>query len=168
MIVAERRARAHITDEGRICHTCGEWKPWDRIAPDKRRDDGKGSNCLDCAHWRTVKAYYGITRTEWEWLLASQNGTCTLCGEEEPKRLAIDHDHTCCRAGRACKQCIRGMLCGICNRMLGHVEAKPALAARFADYLGCRPFLVAGTVDGAADHADAAPEVVEGTERLAG
>jgi hypothetical protein len=33
------------------------------------------------------------------------------------------------------------MLCRVCNRVLGHVEAKPLLRARFADYLDNRPLL---------------------------
>lgn len=139
-ILAARRARAEVSEDGRICHSCGEWKPWTRIAQDKRRGNGRGSSCMDCSHWRTVKSLYGITREEWDWLLASQDGRCKLCVELDTVRLNIDHDHACHPAGRACKKCIRGMLCRVCNRMLGHIEAKPTLASRFSDYLECRPF----------------------------
>jgi hypothetical protein len=139
-VIAARRAASQESDEGRVCLTCGEWKPWNRFTADPRRSRGKASNCMDCGHWRTVKTLYGITHQEWGWLLAAQDGRCKLCGEPDTVRLNIDHDHLCHPAGRACKRCIRGMLCRVCNRMLGHVEAKPALAARFSDYLQCRPF----------------------------
>jgi Recombination endonuclease VII len=140
-VIAARRARSQESETGRICLTCNEWKPWKRFSNDPRKANGKASNCIDCGHWHTVKSLYGITRAEWEWLLVSQDGKCLLCGEGDTVRLNIDHDHACHPAGRACKKCIRGMLCRVCNRMLGHVEAKPALAARFADYLKRRPFL---------------------------
>lgn len=139
-IVAERAALAQVTSEGRLCFTCGEWKAWNQFPPDKRRRTPKGSNCRECGHWRTVKSLYGITKAEWEWLLASQDGACALCGEGDTIRMSVDHDHACHPTGRACKKCIRGMLCGNCNRMLGFVEKRAVLVARFADYLDRRPF----------------------------
>jgi hypothetical protein len=145
-VIAARRARSQESDAGRICLTCGEWKPWERFSIDPRRSRGKTSNCIDCSYWRTIKTLYGITHDEWDWLFASQDGKCSLCGEPDTVRLNIDHDHTCHPTGRACRKCIRGMLCRVYNRMLGHIEAKPALRARFADYLDNRPLLVGGEV----------------------
>ena len=139
-IVAEREARAQVTDEGRLCITCGEWKPWDKFPPDRHRRRGKSSNCLVCMYWRQVKSAYGITRAEWEWLFAKQDGKCALCHETDAATLHIDHDHACHPTGRGCKNCIRGLLCGNCNRLLGFVEVRSALLPRFADYLCQRPF----------------------------
>jgi hypothetical protein len=133
------------SDTGRICLICSEWKSWEKFSADPRRTRGKTSNCVDCAYWRTIKAIYGITREEWDWLHAIQNGKCALCGEPDTVRLNIDHDHVCHPTGRACRKCIRGKLCRVCNRMLGHIEAKPALRARFADYLDKRPLLTRTT-----------------------
>lgn len=143
-VIAARRARSQESDEGRICLTCATFKPWSAFPPDKRRERGKGSNCYECGKWRTVKAYLGITRAEWEWLHEAQKARCALCGEPENKnsRLSVDHDHACHADGRACKGCIRGLLCDLCNRMLGLVEQREANVARFADYLVRRPFLV--------------------------
>lgn len=140
MIIATRQAASQESDDGRICLTCGEWKPWAKFSGDPRRARGKTSNCIDCGRWRMIKALYGLTPAEWEWLRESQQDRCALCGQNGTIRLAIDHDHSCCGRKRACKKCIRGMLCAVCNRMLGHIEAKPALAARFSDYLERRPF----------------------------
>lgn len=98
-IIAARRAASQEDDDGRICLTCGEWKPWSRFSDDSRRARGKTSNCIDCAYWRTIKAIYGITREEWDWLLADQDGRCKLCAEADTVRLNIDHDHACCPAG---------------------------------------------------------------------
>ena len=142
-IVAERRARAQLTDKGRICHTCDTWKPWKCFGKDLRKDNGKASNCFECSRWRTVKANFGITKDEYLWLHARQSGCCALCRQPEGRaaRLSIDHDHSCCGKDRACKKCIRGLLCNICNRMLGFVEIKPLVAVRFDDYLTGRPFM---------------------------
>jgi len=145
-VIAARRARSQESDAGRICLTCGEWKPWERFSIDPCRSRGKTSNCIDCAYWRTIKTLYGITHDEWDWLFASRDGKCSLCGEPDTVRLNIDHGHTCHPTGRACRKYIRGMLCRVCNRMLGHIEAKPALRARFADYLDNWPLLVGGEV----------------------
>ena len=139
-IIATRRTASQESDDGRICLTCNEWKPWIKFSDDPRRTRGKASNCIDCAYWRTIKAIYGLNRAEWTWLHESQQGLCALCDEPGNQRLAVDHDHSCCGRERACKKCIRGMLCSVCNRLLGHVTAKPALAARFGDYLERRPF----------------------------
>ncbi|WP_374114672.1 endonuclease domain-containing protein [Streptomyces cellostaticus] len=56
---------------------------------------------------------------------------CGICGyregsSERNKRLAIDHDHTCCpEPGRGCQKCIRGLLCARCNPMIGYYELLP-------------------------------------------
>lgn len=139
--VSARRRRAQITDDGRICHTCGEWKRWSCFSADNRSGRGKSSNCIDCSHWRAIRAVYGVSRKEWMHLLDSQGGGCALCQSSGPskRRLAVDHDHDCCGSKRACKQCVRGLLCDGCNRLLGLVERRPALRHRFDDYLSRRP-----------------------------
>lgn len=141
-IAAGRRLLAQVTDEGRLCLTCDTWQVWDQFANESRPNrTGKQSNCITCGRFRTIKALYGISREEWEWMRDAQDGRCALCGEKPTrKNLDIDHDHACCGKGKGCKNCIRGLLCPICNRLLGHVETKPALAVRFSDYLALRPF----------------------------
>jgi hypothetical protein len=134
-------ALAQMTEEGRLCFTCGTWKPWSEFDDDRRRGpERKQSTCKECSRWRSKQSTYGITRQEWEWLYAKQKGRCSLCKEVDTRCLSIDHDHSCCGSARACKKCIRGLLCSNCNRMLGFVDGKAALRRRFADYLDRRPF----------------------------
>jgi hypothetical protein len=142
--IAARETAAQVSDEGRICLTCGTWKPWAEFYDDRRAARGKASNCIGCAYWGTVKAAFGLTRVEWEFLYNIQGGVCALCGEPEmiKHRMSVDHNHSCCGKTKGCKRCIRGLLCGVCNRVLGHVEAKPELVPRFADYLERRPLLL--------------------------
>ena len=140
-IIEERRQRAQVSDEGRICLTCGEWKPWSRFSADKRRASGKTSNCVDCGRWRSIKAMYGISKSRWHELLESQRGVCALCRGENTRgrRFEVDHDHSCCGEIRACPNCIRGLLCHTCNRLIGLAEGKPKLEMLLAFYLDQRP-----------------------------
>jgi hypothetical protein len=146
-ILASRRKKAQETDAGRLCFTCQTWKTWENFRVDPRRAYGKASNCTECGRWRNMKAVYGICRAEWEGLRDGQDSRCALCGEAgEDSELFVDHDHACCPGMRGqgdvkagCRKCIRGLLCDSCNRVLGRIEQKPALAKRFADYLERRP-----------------------------
>lgn len=99
----------------------------------------------------------GITLSQYEWLADQQGQKCALCMEPESVRrqditgrgrdcLGVDHDHGCQQhpVRRMCVHCIRGLLCDGCNRLLGFAEGKAAVAVRFSDYLGQRPFLMGG------------------------
>lgn len=65
-----------------------------------------------------LKRYYGMSREEYNVMLAEQDGKCAICKNEEtaifkgrPKELHVDHCH---ETGK-----IRGLLCGCCNGGLG-------------------------------------------------
>ena len=67
-----------------------------------------------------------MSQVEFDELLARQDGMCSICGSAMSKP-AVDHDH---RTGA-----IRGLLCGPCNRGLGHFRDDPDLCERAALYL---------------------------------
>lgn len=138
-VLADRRAKAQETDEGRMCHTCQTWKTWEDFRPDPRRARGRSSNCIECGRWRRIKLLYGIARSEWMSILDRQGGSCALC--DDSADLMVDHDHACCGENHGCRGCVRGLLCDFCNRVLGRIEQKPGLATRFDDYLRRRPLL---------------------------
>jgi hypothetical protein len=58
---------------------------------------------------------------------------CGVCGSTEA--LEVDHDHTCCPTNRYCESCIRGLLCGPCNRGVGMFRDRPELLEAAANYL---------------------------------
>lgn len=105
---------------------------------------------------------FGITQEEYDWLKDQQGHVCVLCRQPEVKKTRknrwatyyesdnfhVDHDHSCGRhpVKKACKKCIRGLLCNNCNWLIGLVEGKPLLEARFSDYLPSRPFADGGEV----------------------
>lgn len=83
-------------------------------------------------------ARFGITLEQYEALLVSQDGSCALCpyspAAGEP-RLAVDHDHGCCPGKKSCGSCVRGLLCGDCNRALGLFRDDPERLRRAIGYL---------------------------------
>jgi hypothetical protein len=78
---------------------------------------------------------YGLTVSDYEGILASQNNGCAICGGTETpldqtgvyRRMPVDHDHP---TGKT-----RGILCHPCNTSLGNMHDNPALLRKAADYL---------------------------------
>jgi hypothetical protein len=114
------------------CVRCGIDRPIERFEPKRR-------TCRDCVNAaarakgrRTYSAEghrrwtYGMDQSEFDWLLHSQGGTCPVCRRELVKPV-VDHDH---RTGA-----IRGLLCGPCNRGIGHFLDDPGRCVRAALYL---------------------------------
>ena len=80
-----------------------------------------------------LKTVYGMTVEDYDALLSLQGGSCAVCDTAPPegKRLHVDHDHACCPGERSCGQCVRGLLCGPCNRLLGWVERRRETIDRY-------------------------------------
>lgn len=81
-----------------------------------------------------IKAKFGITADDYDALLLAQGGVCAICGMPETdtwkgitKRLAIDHCHLTKR--------VRGLLCGNCNKGMGHLKESPEIILNLAKYL---------------------------------
>jgi hypothetical protein len=72
---------------------------------------------------------YGLTGEKYWELYEFQGGVCAICKRAKGirRRLAVDHDH---KTGA-----VRGLLCGTCNKILGHLRDDPDLAAGIAAYL---------------------------------
>jgi Recombination endonuclease VII len=81
---------------------------------------------------------YYLTPAKYDAMLVEQNGVCAICKLPDPmegKRLAVDHDHSCCPGRKSCGECVRGLLCSRCNHMLGHSKESEELLQRAIDYL---------------------------------
>lgn len=83
-----------------------------------------------------LKSKYGITSTEYDEMLAAQDGVCAVCRQPETRydprwrvtrRLAVDHCHT---TGK-----VRGLLCFEHNSGLGKFADDPELLRAAAEYL---------------------------------
>jgi hypothetical protein len=85
---------------------------------------------------------YSITAAFYALLLAFQGHKCFICQRAtgQYKRLSVDHDHKQAvldghAPEKGCPNCVRGLLCSTCNKMLGHLRDDPLAAERMADYL---------------------------------
>lgn len=78
--------------------------------------------CRDCGRDSSEAARFrnwGVTPQEYIDALARG---CEICGDK-PESLHVDHDHSCCNyRSRSCGECVRGFLCGACNRALGMMK----------------------------------------------
>lgn len=108
-----------------------------------RRNDTSGLvyKCKDC--WKPAPGQirekdlwyrYRLTPGDYEKLLTDQDGRCAIC--RQVSELEVDHDHACCPGRRSCGKCIRGLLCSLCNRILGMANDSPVVLVKAATYLG--------------------------------
>jgi len=71
---------------------------------------------------------YRTTLERYNEMLEEQNGMCKFpnCGETNSygKPLFVDHNHNCCPGAKSCGKCVRWLLCGWHNSMLGFSRDK--------------------------------------------
>lgn len=92
-------------------------------------------------HARHIQVTYGITGEQYQRLLEAQEGVCFICRRANgaSRKLAVDHSHV--------SGFVRGLLCGPCNKILGHLRDDPGAGLRIANYLYTPPaFDVIGMV----------------------
>jgi len=101
----------------------------------------RGSRCRACAsvgaHESHLKRTYGISREDYDRLLAWQGGRCYICQQvPRSKRLAVDHDHV---TGQ-----VRGLLCANdefgCNVTLRRLLNDVTMAKRAMAYVTMTPW----------------------------
>jgi len=97
-------------------------------------------------HGRRLANNYGINADEYSRILLIQGGKCAICQRASGvrKKLSVDHDHAVAiedghEEEKGCPNCIRGLLCQPCNRLLGHLRDDPEALERAAEYLRSWP-----------------------------
>lgn len=86
---------------------------------------------IEDIHRISLWNHYRLTLDDYQKLLASQGGGCAICGREQEVtpgwKLSVDHDHV--------TKLVRGILCGHCNRGIGHFMDSPQRLRLAAEYL---------------------------------
>jgi len=74
---------------------------------------------------------YGVSLTDYDRMLAGQDGKCAICGRtEDTQHNGVFHVDHCHKTGA-----VRGLLCRGCNHVLGHVGDDPEVLKRAIEYL---------------------------------
>lgn len=86
---------------------------------------------------------HGLTRTERDYIETIQLGRCPVCLDPLSRNAQVDHDHSCCPGEKSCGNCVRGIVHGRCNMIVGKFEIgalrDPELIELAAFYLAMTP-----------------------------
>ena len=148
--------------EMKTCPKCGICKSIDDFHLNRRRSDGRQSNCKSCksahakgyyldnretylARKQTTHGRHRLTDADWDALRDKSGGICEICGLVPPE--VIDHDHGCAKHSgeRGCRDCVRGLICRPCNMLLGAARDSVATLVGAIEYLNRGPALGACT-----------------------
>lgn len=145
---AVRNADGVVFPEFATCTRCNLSKPNSEFGRRKKNKSGLATLCLQCcrerdqkrynadparrleqAKWGGMKWRFGITRAEYEIMVAAQDGMCAICGDMffAKNVICVDHDHETKK--------VRGLLCKQCNFAVGLMKDKPENFDRAAAYL---------------------------------
>src|SRR5271157_5937427 len=131
--------------EEKSCPRCKQVKTAERFYKNACRRDHLSIYCKECTKIVRLNTYskekqrdaalkctFGITRDDYNVMLAEQSGGCAICGTTTPGNskvfnFSVDHDHETDE--------IRGLLCEKCNRGLGHFDDDPERLEAAARYL---------------------------------
>lgn len=91
----------------------------------RRKAQGLSWPSEDDRYWRKIEREYGLTREQYESLLAEQESRCAVCRQERP--LVVDHCHD--------SGCVRGLLCQDCNKGLGSFKDDPDVLRAATQYV---------------------------------
>jgi hypothetical protein len=126
-------------DGNKMCRKCNTYQPEDAFPANKASSDGLNGWCRTCVRSKRMERMFGLSVDMYRRILESQGGGCSVCGKgpgEDSLSFHIDHDHSCCpEKGKSCGACIRGLLCGPCNVLLGMAQDDPTRLRAAADYL---------------------------------
>lgn len=112
-----------------LCNSCykAEWRN-----DNPGRDVAAAKNRLEVDPDTKRRSYllgrYGLSVEQYNSLLDRQNGVCAICRKIDGDiSLSVDHDH---QTGE-----VRGLLCSLCNKGLGHFDDNPQLLQEAINYL---------------------------------
>lgn len=137
-LIHSRKMQAQAPEGRRWCGGCNRYR---LVKFFNRHGETYYSRCKPCQKRqqlaRRAKSKYGISIELYDEIKEQQGGKCAICqvATGAARALAIDHDHSCCSGDTSCGKCVRGVLCGKCNSMLGFAGDDPTFFQRAIDYL---------------------------------
>jgi Recombination endonuclease VII len=87
------------------------------------------------AHEIRTEKTYGISKMDYLQIKLVQGGRCAICQKATgaTKNLAVDHEHHkegCTHVpDHGCPRCVRGLLCGPCNELIGRYSIEALVRA---------------------------------------
>lgn len=116
------------------CKVCANAavKAWEKRNPDKLRErtyrwrERYPEKNQAIVRRSQLKKKYRITIEQYDAQLQAQGGVCAICKSADTRTrwnsFGVDHDHSCCPGSNSCGKCVRGLLCGNCNTLLGMAD----------------------------------------------
>lgn len=117
--------RVWVVDGKRPCSRCKRDLPVEDFYRLARASSKRQPHCKRCHRDYELQKKYGITRVEYDTILAAQGGHCAVC----PATEGLDVDH-CHKRGK-----VRGILCGPHNRALGLLQDDLLCIAKLYHYV---------------------------------
>ncbi len=99
-----------------------------------RCESCRQANRLHAAKYRAQGILHGVTREQWDAWFAAGCAICSTAFVIETDA-QVDHDHAHCHGQKGCPECVRGLLCGPCNRGLAGFRDDPAMMRLAAVYI---------------------------------
>jgi len=122
------------------CTRCKKILPLENFSsknrPAKSEAGARSANCRACRALTHKLRQYNISIEELRALWTKQRGTCPVCDVHlEGIDFHVDHDHSCCKGPKSCGKCVRGLLHGSCNTLVGHFEIRQRELGNIKTYL---------------------------------
>ena len=128
--IRDKQGRKH-------CIGCDEWLEEALYGRDASKSDNLSTKCRLCRRFQDMLSRYSLSKDRFIEFLKKQNYTCGICPSTglDFRGWHIDHDHSCCPAGKSCGRCIRGLLCFTCNILLGVAKDNTEILNNAVRYL---------------------------------
>lgn len=117
----------------KVCTGCDVDKPISEYTVHIYSPDGIYSRCKRCVKSRIYLTKYGLTIDEFDEMVERQAGLCLICSLPLEVNPHLDHDH---ETGE-----VRGVLCAMCNKGLGHFRDSEELLLSALAYLRASTFM---------------------------
>lgn len=123
-----------LPEQEYTCAVCGK--------TDTMKRPKRALICSRCRHRFAGQIEHHHLDTQWAARLITAT-TCDVCGERLRRNGSggkhqgqVDHDHACCPSSKSCGNCVRAIVCNLCNSTAGAIERDWERTMKVLHYLG--------------------------------